>query len=299
MSCSARPIQERACERVVRLAEHADLAVGDAQQVADGADQRGLAGAVGAEQAEEGAGRDLEVEVLEGERAVVVALGQAAQLEARDRRGTRRRGYRPPTAAADDRRVATRAVLIVLVLALLAGCARAASSPAPHAQSQPKAQRRLRPGRGDLAERAGPRAHARADAVPAERAARRAAAWRRCGPRRAWSSPPSATRARWSSGTSSITSTRAAWTRTTASCWRATRATNAWTGENLAYGTGPEGSPVEIVDAGCTAPGTARTSCAARSPRSGSAWSSACRSGLRGRDAARPTHSFGGPPDRY
>ena len=69
--------------RVVRLAEDADLTGGEAQQVADGADQGRLAGAVGAEQAEEGARRDLEVEVLEGDRAVVVVLGQPAQLEGR------------------------------------------------------------------------------------------------------------------------------------------------------------------------------------------------------------------------
>ena len=68
-------------QRVVRLAEHEISPLGDAHQVADGADQRGLAGAVGAEQAEERARRDLEVEVLERERAVVVALRQAAQLE--------------------------------------------------------------------------------------------------------------------------------------------------------------------------------------------------------------------------
>lgn len=32
-------------------------------------------------------------------------------------------------------------------------------------------------------------------------------------------------------------------------------ATNAWTGENLAWGTGPEGSPVEIVDGWMHSPG--------------------------------------------
>jgi uncharacterized protein YkwD len=32
-------------------------------------------------------------------------------------------------------------------------------------------------------------------------------------------------------------------------------ATNAWTGENLAYGTGPEGSPAEIVDRWMHSPG--------------------------------------------
>ena len=81
MSCSARPTQRARLQRVVRLAEHAISPVGDAQQVADGADQRRLAGPVGAEQAEERARGDLEVEVLEGERAVVVALRQSAQVE--------------------------------------------------------------------------------------------------------------------------------------------------------------------------------------------------------------------------
>jgi uncharacterized protein YkwD len=32
-------------------------------------------------------------------------------------------------------------------------------------------------------------------------------------------------------------------------------ANNAWTGENLAYGTGPEGSPAEIVDRWMHSPG--------------------------------------------
>jgi hypothetical protein len=49
--------------------------------VPDGADQRGLAGAVRTEQAEEAAGGHLEVEGVEGERAVVVALGELPQLE--------------------------------------------------------------------------------------------------------------------------------------------------------------------------------------------------------------------------
>jgi hypothetical protein len=68
-------------ERVVRLAEHEHLAFRDPQQVADRADQRGLAGSVGPEQPEERARMDLEVEVLERQRAVVVALGQAAELQ--------------------------------------------------------------------------------------------------------------------------------------------------------------------------------------------------------------------------
>jgi hypothetical protein len=63
----------------VRLAEDVDLAACDPDQVADGADQRGLAGAVRAEQPEEGAIRNLQVEVLEGEQTVVVALRQPSQ----------------------------------------------------------------------------------------------------------------------------------------------------------------------------------------------------------------------------
>ena len=81
MSCSARPTQLRARSECGRLAEHERLAARDPDQVADRADQRGLAGAVGPEQAEERAVRHRQVEVLEGEGAVVVALGEAAQLE--------------------------------------------------------------------------------------------------------------------------------------------------------------------------------------------------------------------------
>jgi hypothetical protein len=68
-------------QRVVGLAEDEHLAVRDPQQVADRADQGGLARPVRPEQSEEGARGDLEVEVLERERAVVVSLRQAAQLE--------------------------------------------------------------------------------------------------------------------------------------------------------------------------------------------------------------------------
>src|SRR5204862_439537 len=68
-------------ERMGRLAEDEHVARGDPDQVADGRYQGGLAGAVRSEQPEERPGRDLEVEVLQGERAVVVALGEAAQLE--------------------------------------------------------------------------------------------------------------------------------------------------------------------------------------------------------------------------
>jgi ABC-2 type transport system ATP-binding protein len=67
--------------RVVPVAEHVRLAAGRADQVADGADQRGLAGAVGPEQPEELTGPDLEVEAVEREEAVVVALGQSAEFQ--------------------------------------------------------------------------------------------------------------------------------------------------------------------------------------------------------------------------
>jgi hypothetical protein len=69
--------------RVVRLAEDEHLALRHPQEVAHGADQRGLAGAVGTQEPEEGARVDLEVEVLERERPVVVTLGEAPQFEGR------------------------------------------------------------------------------------------------------------------------------------------------------------------------------------------------------------------------
>ena len=72
--------------RVVAVAEHARLAGGGADEVADGRDQRRLAGAVGAEQAEELAGRYDEVDGVEREQSVVVPLGKPAELERRRRR---------------------------------------------------------------------------------------------------------------------------------------------------------------------------------------------------------------------
>ena len=98
-------------ERVRRPAEDEHLAARDPDQVADGVDRGRLAGAVRPEQAEERSLRDLEVEVLERERAVVVALRQRAQLEqpaseraavcgrtgARSTRGTRPSGSAPTT----------------------------------------------------------------------------------------------------------------------------------------------------------------------------------------------------------
>ena len=53
---------------------------GDADEVADRADQRRLARAVGPEQAEERAVGDVEVEPVEREQAVVVALGRAPRI---------------------------------------------------------------------------------------------------------------------------------------------------------------------------------------------------------------------------
>src|SRR5262249_56688041 len=66
---------------LVGPAEDVDLPRADPDEVAHGADQRRLAGAVGAEQAKELASSDLEVEAVEGQQATVVALGQGAQGE--------------------------------------------------------------------------------------------------------------------------------------------------------------------------------------------------------------------------
>jgi hypothetical protein len=69
--------------RVVRVAEDQRLAARRPDEVADGRDQRRLAGAVGAEQPEELAVADGEVEAVERQQAVVVALGQPAEGERR------------------------------------------------------------------------------------------------------------------------------------------------------------------------------------------------------------------------
>ena len=63
------------------LAEDGHVPARDADQVADGADQRRLAGAVRAEQAEERALRDRQVEVAHGDGPVVVVLGESADVE--------------------------------------------------------------------------------------------------------------------------------------------------------------------------------------------------------------------------
>jgi hypothetical protein len=64
-------------ERVSGAAKDLDRAGGGADQVADGADQGGLSGTVRPEQTEEAPLRDLEVERVEGERAILVLLAQA------------------------------------------------------------------------------------------------------------------------------------------------------------------------------------------------------------------------------
>jgi hypothetical protein len=69
MSCSASPIDRRASVELVGVAEHERLAGGGADQVADGRDERGLAGAVGPEQAEELAVADAEIDRVEREQA--------------------------------------------------------------------------------------------------------------------------------------------------------------------------------------------------------------------------------------
>src|SRR5207244_314326 len=78
-----QPDQAAGLEAPVLVPEHPDVAAGDPDQVADRADQRGLAGAVGPQQAEELARGDLEVEVGQRLGAVVVALGEAAEGERR------------------------------------------------------------------------------------------------------------------------------------------------------------------------------------------------------------------------
>ncbi len=73
------PHQPARAEPRRRLTEDADLAGAHADQIADRVDQGGLAGSVGTEQREELARRDLEVQVAQGDRPVVVTL-----VEARD-----------------------------------------------------------------------------------------------------------------------------------------------------------------------------------------------------------------------
>ena len=74
--------------RVVVVAEHADLAGGRAHEVADRADQRRFPSAVRAEQAEERAVRDLEIEIADGGQPRTVRLRQTADRE-RGRSGGR------------------------------------------------------------------------------------------------------------------------------------------------------------------------------------------------------------------
>ena len=78
------PDEAAGVERVVRVAEDARLALRDADQVADGGDQRRLARAVRAQQPEELARPDLQVDPVERQEAVVVALRQAGELEGGD-----------------------------------------------------------------------------------------------------------------------------------------------------------------------------------------------------------------------
>ena len=68
-------------QRLGRLAEHRDLAAVTRIRLQIALIARRLAGAVGAEQAEEGAVGHGEVEVLDRERAVVVALREGADVE--------------------------------------------------------------------------------------------------------------------------------------------------------------------------------------------------------------------------
>ena len=69
--------------RVMLEAEHADPAAGRADQIADGVDQRRLAGPVRAEQAEELPGGNLQVELVEADGAVVVGLRECRDGQGR------------------------------------------------------------------------------------------------------------------------------------------------------------------------------------------------------------------------
>src|SRR5690606_27913970 len=64
-------------------AEGADRAAGRIEQAADRPDQRGLAGAVRAEQAEDLPLADLEIDPVESAHAALVGLRQAGDLENR------------------------------------------------------------------------------------------------------------------------------------------------------------------------------------------------------------------------
>ena len=68
---------------VVGQTENVDLARRDPDQVANRADQRRLTRAVGAQQPEELAVRDLQIELVERQEPAVVALGQPAQGQCR------------------------------------------------------------------------------------------------------------------------------------------------------------------------------------------------------------------------
>ena len=63
------------------LAEHLDPAGGRAVQAEDEAQEGGLAGAVGPEQAEDAARLDRQGDVVEGDLAVLVDLGEAGRLD--------------------------------------------------------------------------------------------------------------------------------------------------------------------------------------------------------------------------
>ncbi len=78
-------------------------------------------------------------------------------------------------------------------------------------------------------------------------------------------------------------------------------ATNAWTGENLAYGTGPEGSPVEIVDRWMHSPGHKENILRGAFTEIGIGVEFGVPKQLSEDADAGATYvtSFGGPPDRY
>jgi uncharacterized protein YkwD len=78
-------------------------------------------------------------------------------------------------------------------------------------------------------------------------------------------------------------------------------ATNAWTGENLAYGTGPEGSPAEIVDRWIHSPGHKENILRGSFTEVGIGVEFDVPKEEPADTDAGATYvtSFGGPPDRY
>ena len=253
-------------------------------EVADGADQRGLAGAVGAEQAEEGAGGDLEVEVLDAERAVVVALGQGAQLEGGGVAEHRVSRLSTPAASADSNQVVHRLLAIVLAgrcWSLRCGAPRARPARPRFAKPPATSARPAAPTSATGPATSDSRAPRELTLclLNEERAKRGvpAAALRAAPPGRG----PALRRARWWPGSSSNTTrpTANVGPRRTASGRRAIPPKDSSTRREPGLGHGLAAvSPVEIVDGWMHSPRTPREHPERwPSPRSGSASCSTCR----------------------